>query len=153
MSPRVAAILKCHCFCFGNTRFLGFPFIIFPQSVQGIEIHCLANWCISLFFFFFKETWTVKVEFSCRMHVQPSRVQTCACEKGIGLPASKQLLLWCAGEDTSFPDLLRANELSLTSRPHLYLLLDSSEICHYSWICSESLTKYCRIYTALIFTY
>ena len=151
MSPRVAAILKCHCFCFGNTRFLGFPFIFFPQSVQGIEIHCLSNWCISLFFF--KETWTEKVEFSCRMHGQPSRVQTCACEKGIVLPTSKQLLLRCAGENTGFPVLLGANELSLTSRPHLCLLLGSSEICHCSWICSESFTKYCRIYTAVIFTY
>lgn len=33
----------------------------------------------------------------------------------MSLPASEQLLLWCAGEDTGVPVLLGANEFSLTS--------------------------------------
>lgn len=50
-------------------------------------------------------------------------------KKIISLPASEQLLVWCAAEDTGFPVLLGAIEFCLTNQLHLSLFLDSSEIC------------------------
>lgn len=76
--------------------------------------------------------WTVKVAFSYRIHAQPSHLQTSACEKITVCLLQSNSYYGVLVKTLDSPFLLGANEFSLTYQLHLFLFLESSEICNCS---------------------